>query len=356
MTPILSQAPFDCLAADYIGPLPSSQGYKYCLTIIDVYSRYPFVFPVKSLETSVLCECFRKIFALCGYPDTILSDRGTNFESQEFQSFCKERGIRKLRTTSYNPKGNSICERFNKTFKAKIFQILTAKCLDRNKWYTCIDLALHDYRFSVHSTTGFRPVDLFFGFKCRGLLPFTLSRNPRSAAERMQQSRFKAKKFYDRKKATVARFFKKGEKVLLRNPLATRTFEQKVVIAQVVQDISPECVKVQLPNGRIDHVNKSRISRYPEKHKEGNSGNANIFDPCQIEPFSADGIPSDRNGTSTEPKNDHEEEGDRQERTRESVDGGEPRRSRRVRFQTLPYDSSDPRDPQLLKWGNAVTA
>ena len=355
MAPILTQAPFDCLAADYIGPLPSSQGYRYCLTVIDVYSRYPFVFPVKSLETSVLCECFRKIFAMCGYPDAILSDRGTNFESRQFQTFCQERGIRKLRTTSYNPKGNSICERFNKTFKSKIFQILTAKCLDKSRWISCVDLALHDYRFSVHSTTSFRPVDLFFSFRCRGLLPFTLSRSTLSAAERMQQNRFRAMKFYDKKRATAARFFKKGEKVLLRNPLTARTFEPKVVIVQVVQDISPECVRVRFPNGRIDLVNKSRISKFTSKHKEGNSGSAGTFDPCQIEPCRTEDLQPDYCTRSSPVASDISEEKRERERLREEDREEEPRRSRRVRFQTLPYDSSDPRDPQLLKWGNAVT-
>ena len=352
MAPILTRAPFDCLAADYIGPLPSSQGYRYCLTVIDVYSRYPFVFPVKSLETSVLCECFRKIFALCGYPDSILSDRGTNFESEQFQSFCKERGIRKQRTTSYNPKGNSICERFNKTFKSKIFQALAWKCLDKSRWTSCIDLVLHDYRFSVHSTTSFRPVDLFFSFKCRGLLPFTLTRSTFSAAERMQQNRYRAKNHYDSKRATLARFFKKGEKVLLRNPMPARTFESKVVIVRVVQDTSPECVKVRFPNGRIDLVNKSRLSKFTTKHKEGNSeSTTDIFDPCQIEP-SRTGDPHDR--SEMPEASDIGEESHDPERLQEGHDA-EPRRSRRVRFRTLPYDASDPRDPLLLKKGNAVT-
>jgi transposase InsO family protein len=353
MTPILSHAPFDCLAADYIGPLPLSQGFKYCLTVIDTYSRYPFVFPVKSLEADVLCECFKKIFALCGYPDAILSDRGTNFESQQFQNFCKERGIRKLRTSSYNPKGNSICERFNKTFKAKIFQVLTSRCLNKSSWTSCIDLVLHDYRFSVHSTTSFRPVDLFFSFKCRGLLPFLSSRNTFSAAEQMQRSRLRGKKFYDSQKATAARFFKKGENVLLRNPMS-RTFEPKVVIVQVVKDLSPEVVKVRFPNGRIDQVNKSRVSKFvDEKHKEGNSGSADIFYP-QFEPCRA--TTSQKEPETKETRNNGQE-GDEPERRREGnyeVEP-EPRRSRRVRFQTLPFDASDPRDPQLLKWGKVVT-
>lgn len=63
MTPVLTQPPMQCLAADYIGPLPISHGYKYCLVIIDVYSRFPFVIPIKSLKTSDLCTSFKVKFS-----------------------------------------------------------------------------------------------------------------------------------------------------------------------------------------------------------------------------------------------------------------------------------------------------
>ena len=36
MPPILTHALMECLAADYIGPLPTSNGYKYCLVDADI--------------------------------------------------------------------------------------------------------------------------------------------------------------------------------------------------------------------------------------------------------------------------------------------------------------------------------
>ena len=370
MSPIFSQAPLHCLAADYIGPLPGSRGFKYCLVVIDIYSRYPFVFPVKSLETSVLCEQFKKIFAICGYPDTILSDRGSNFESQEFLNFCKERSIRKLSTTSYNPKGNSICERFNKTLKSKLFQVLLEKSMDKNCWSLWIDLVLHDYRFAVHATTGFRPVDLFFSFSCRGALPFICSRERRNAAPRMQNSRLKAKKFYDRKASTKFRFFQKGEEVLLRNPVS-HTFSSKASVVRVVEDVSPECLRVSFPNGRIDLVNKSRISRLDALQRMGNAERSgNDFDsgvgfassefqkasqlPHHIsldrERAVADGRRSPQNRDDQRSHEDRDDQRSARGESENSTSAGDsPRRSRRVRFRTLVYDAADPRDPQLLK-------
>ena len=88
MAPVLTHAPMQCLAADYIGPLSTSNGHKYCLAVIDIYSRFPFVFPVKSLHANELCLMFKKVFSLCGYPDSILTDRGSKFESTKFFRFC----------------------------------------------------------------------------------------------------------------------------------------------------------------------------------------------------------------------------------------------------------------------------
>lgn len=150
------------------------------------------------------------------------------FESKEFLNFCKERDILKLRTTSYNPKGN---------FKSKIFSVLTEKSMDRNSWSRWVDLVLYDYRFTVHATTGFRPVDLFFSFCCRGALLFQAPKDTATAPFRMQRSRYQKKKFYDRKLSTKARFFNEGEQVLLRNSFKS-SFSSKGVVVTVVEHIS----------------------------------------------------------------------------------------------------------------------
>lgn len=346
MTPVLTQAPMQCLAADYIGPLPNSYGYKYCLVVIDVYSRFPFVIPVKSLKASDLCVSFKTIFSYCGFPDSILTDRGSNFESAEFYSFCKQRSIRKLRTTSYNPKGNGICERFNSTLKSKIFQILTAKSKQRSEWIHCIDEALFDYRTSIHTTTEFRPVDLFFSFNCRGSLPYRNCKEPKDAPQNMSKNRERAKRRYDRKVSTKATFFRKGEEAMLRLPFSS-TFSAKVIRVRVLEDVSPETVKVLFPSGRSDVVNKSRLSRFAAGWELGGAG-----EPENVFRF-PDAAPSA--SASPEPAED-DEDAEGMRRT-EAHDAEETslRRSARSRFPTLRYDDVDWRDPALLGRGACGT-
>ena len=354
MTPIMTQSPMQCLAADYIGPLPVSHGYKYALVIIDVYSRFPFVFPVKTLRASELCSTFKKVFALCGYPDAILTDRGSNFESSEFVSFCSQRNIRKMRTTSYNPKGNGICERFNKTLKQKIFSTLSDKCFEKSDWILCVDEVLFDYRTSVHATTEFRPVDLFYSFNCRGLLPFSCQNNPAVALEKMQGNRERAKQVYDKKASTRSSTFQEGKEALLKLP-SSRTFAPKVIRVRVLQDVSPENAKVLFPSGRTDIVSKSRLGRLCVDWDSGSCGGSESLSlfpgfPTQQLETATDSEPEDAlpapaaDGTSsTTPAIGRPRPTPPAGRTSPML-----RRGERRRYPPLRYDSSDWRDPALL--------
>ncbi len=61
-SPILTKAPFEILALDFVGPLPNSEGYQYLLVAIDHFSRYPFVFPLRDMKTNnvikgYFCSC-----------------------------------------------------------------------------------------------------------------------------------------------------------------------------------------------------------------------------------------------------------------------------------------------------------
>ena len=168
---MLTKSPLEVLACDFVGPLPVSSGYKYLLVIIDCFSRYPFVFPLSDMCVSSVIKCFRQVFYLVGFPDAILSDQGSQFESAEFRNFLSGFNIRKLRTNAYHPSGNGICERFNGVFKKCMLSYVTAKGIGMHEWCKSLSHCLFDYRTTPHSSTGHRPTDLFFRFNVKGYLP-----------------------------------------------------------------------------------------------------------------------------------------------------------------------------------------
>ena len=70
-TLIKATQPMERLGIDFKGPLPSATRNTYMLTIVDEYSRFPFVFPCPNMHTKTVIKCLEAVFSLCGMPSFI---------------------------------------------------------------------------------------------------------------------------------------------------------------------------------------------------------------------------------------------------------------------------------------------
>ncbi|XP_068229407.1 uncharacterized protein [Palaemon carinicauda] len=103
---IKATQPMERLSIDFKGPLPSTTSNKYILTVVDEYSRFPFVFPCPNMHSKTVIKCLESIFILCGMPSFIHSDQGASFMSQELKLYLSQKGVATSRTTPYHPMGN----------------------------------------------------------------------------------------------------------------------------------------------------------------------------------------------------------------------------------------------------------
>ena len=85
--------------------------------IVDAYSKYPCVYATSSTSTKSTTDLLDDACAHFGYPHTIVSDNATTFTSEEFKSWCAERGITHLSGAPYHPQTNGAAERLVQTFK-----------------------------------------------------------------------------------------------------------------------------------------------------------------------------------------------------------------------------------------------
>jgi len=103
---------FDHIHIDIVGPLPSSRGFTYLLTMVDRYTRWPEAVPLS--DTSTL-SCARALIAhwiaRFGLPSHLSSDRGPQFTSDLWSSIAKLLGTQLHRTTAYHPQANGLVER-----------------------------------------------------------------------------------------------------------------------------------------------------------------------------------------------------------------------------------------------------
>ena len=104
---------------DFAGPL---EGLMF-LIVVDAFSKWPEVIQMSSTTATGTIKQLTRIFAQQGFPKVLVSDNGTQFTSQEFQSYCQQHGIQHIRSPPYHPQSNGQAERFVDTFK-RTFQKL----------------------------------------------------------------------------------------------------------------------------------------------------------------------------------------------------------------------------------------
>ena len=75
-------------------------------------------------------------------------------------------GIHQSTTTPYNPRGNAICKRFNRTLFG-LMRTLTEE--QKPNWPTYVPSLVYAYNSTPHALTGFQPYELMFG--CKAPMP-----------------------------------------------------------------------------------------------------------------------------------------------------------------------------------------
>ena len=235
--PIVSE-PFSKVAFDLVGPLPrSSSGYKYILTAMCLYTKYPEAIPLKRVDNVSVLEGLMEIFSRYGFPSEILTDQGSVFMSKLTSECCKTFGISKVRTSPYHPQSDGALERWHACLKS----MFKKSEEDLRHWDKLLKFVLFAYRETPHCVTGYPPFTLLFGREVRG--PLALLRcswaedsgeecnldewlvNVKArifemselVSERELKAKVDMKKHYDR--TARAKLFSEGDMVIIRKPI-----------------------------------------------------------------------------------------------------------------------------------------
>ncbi|MBM6549369.1 DDE-type integrase/transposase/recombinase [Streptococcus dysgalactiae] len=128
---------------DIVGPFSPCRGFRYLLTMIDRFTRWPEAVPLTNIEASTVMAAFvERWVALYGCPATVTTDRGPQFESQLFRDTLRVLGCHRARTTAYHPAANGMVERFHRQLKASLCAV------DGADWVKALPLVLCGLRSS----------------------------------------------------------------------------------------------------------------------------------------------------------------------------------------------------------------
>ena len=84
---------------------------------IDLFSHFTVVRQLHGESTKVLLNALKDVFSDFGIPESIISDNGPCYKSQEFNTFCAKFEINHITGASYNHQDNIIAECMIQTIK-----------------------------------------------------------------------------------------------------------------------------------------------------------------------------------------------------------------------------------------------
>lgn len=236
-----SQAWVD-VAIDFLGPLPSEH---YLFVIVDYYSRYKEIKPMKNITSGETIKVLKEIFSRLGTPVSVTTDNGKQFISNEFKAFCQELGIKQFFTTPYSPQQNGEVERQNRD----ILKRLRISQSQKSNWLDDLLLYLTMYNSTPHSTTGKTPSELFFCRQFRDKIPSLKDIDSPFVADFRDKDKImkeKGKDYGDRKRKACDSGLGIGEKVYVKNMVKTNKLTTNFNPAShtVVDSKGPEyCLK-----------------------------------------------------------------------------------------------------------------
>ena len=209
----LPDGPWQDLAIDYLGPLPTGE---YVFVAVDYYSRWYEVNITKSPTAEQTVRSLKKFFATHGLPYSVTSDNGPQFTSQVFADYLSEAGICHHKTTPYWPQANGEVERQNRSLLQRIRIAQT----EGKNWRDELLNYLMCYRSTPHTTTGVSPAEALFKRSMRTKLP-ELSR-PNVADEEIRErdslQKMKGKEYGDERQQAAENDLSIGDTVLVQQP------------------------------------------------------------------------------------------------------------------------------------------
>ncbi|GKA22722.1 retrovirus-related pol polyprotein from transposon TNT 1-94 [Tanacetum coccineum] len=121
-------------------------GAKYFVSFIDDYSRRCWVYPIK--KKSDVFEVF-KVYKARVELDSgkkikcLRTDNGGEYTGDEFDTFCRQEGIKRQFTTAYTPQQNGVAERMNRTLLERARAMLATASLGKSFWAEAVNTACY---------------------------------------------------------------------------------------------------------------------------------------------------------------------------------------------------------------------
>ena len=131
-----------------------SKGFRFLLCVINIFSKYAWVVPLKDKKVISIVNAFQKILYKSGRkPNKIWVDKGIEFQNNSFKKWFKDNDIEMY--LIYNEGKYVVAESFIKTLQTKIYKYMTS--VSKNVYIDKLDAIVDEYNNAYHRTIKMKP-------------------------------------------------------------------------------------------------------------------------------------------------------------------------------------------------------
>ena len=130
-----------------------NRGYKYLLMVLDLFSKYGWIVPLKTKTGLEVAKAFESLF-FSNKPKMLWVDKGKEYYNKNVLDLLAKDKIKVYSTE--NEEKSSVCERWNRTIKDKMYKRFTMQ--NNTVYVDILPKILASYNNSRHRSIGMTPI------------------------------------------------------------------------------------------------------------------------------------------------------------------------------------------------------
>ena len=130
-----------------------NKGCRYLLMVLDLFSKYGWIVPLKDKKGETVAEAFKTIFKEDRKPQYLWTDKGKEYYNKNMRELLEKNNITLYSTE--NEEKSSVYERWNSTIKTKMWKQFTVQGI----YLDILPKILSQYNNSKHSSIKMTPIE-----------------------------------------------------------------------------------------------------------------------------------------------------------------------------------------------------
>ena len=135
-----------------------NKGIRFLLCVIDIFSKYAWVVPLKDKKGISIVKAFQSILKQSNSrkPNKIWVDKGSEFYNAYFKKWLQDNDI--VMYSTHNEGKSVVAERFIRTLKSKNYKYMTS--ISKNVYINKLDDIVNEYNNTYNTTIKMKPMDV----------------------------------------------------------------------------------------------------------------------------------------------------------------------------------------------------